>query len=201
MYTVGVTGGICSGKTYICAYISKKYKVPFVNCDVLVRELQRKGTRTYIKIVREFGSDILRRDFRINRRKLGRIVFSDAKKRKRLDKIVHPEVKRLVREKKIMYSQKQKKIILVEVPLLFEAGMKSLCDTVVCVSVSLSVQVQRVMAKFNIDSKDALSRISSQMSLEDKMRRSNFIVKSVNSNTRVNREADRLWQKLNKQIV
>ena len=112
----------------------------------------------------------------IDFKSLGKIVFRDKEKLKKLNAITHPYVINKVELMLEEYRDNEKDIVILDVPLLYEAKMESYCDYVVCVYTDRETQIDRLMKRGHLDRQTAIKRIDSQMSLEDKKAKSDFII-------------------------
>ena len=119
---VGLTGGIASGKSSVSRLL-KERSVPVIDADVLAREVVAPGTSGLRAIVGEFGTDILSPDGTLDRKRLGDIIFKDAKKRRILNGIVHPAVRRAMLRDVVRCWWSGESICVLDVPLLVEAGL------------------------------------------------------------------------------
>lgn len=170
-YKIGVTGGIASGKSLVCSFL-REFGIPVISADEIVKELQ-KDAYYLMKIKELFGDEVFDGE-NLNRKKLANIIFSDENKRKLLNKLLHPPV--LLEIKKRMESLKDHKIIAVEVPLLFEVGIEDWFDEIWVVYIPKDLQVKRIIERDNITEEEALLRINSQISLENKVKRANYVI-------------------------
>lgn len=166
---IGITGGISSGKSVVSDYlISKGYKV--VDSDLLVHEAYQN-----IKI-----QDEIKKDFKIDaidRKELGKLVFSDETLRKKLESIIHPYVlKRIEEEKKNI-----DKVLFIVMPLLYEIGYEKNVDKVLVVNVNKVTQELRLMNRDNIDRSYAKKKIASQMPLEEKVKKADYVIDNNSS--------------------
>ena len=169
---IGVTGGIASGKSYVCNVL-KELGYPVVDSDEISKELSVKGMPVYQAIVETFGEEYLTEDGNIDRKKLGLLIFNNSAAKMVLDRATHPLI---VEEIKQRISNIQESLIFLDIPLLFEAKLQYLCDKIVCVYLERTVQIERLMNRDNIDYNYALSKIKSQMSLEEKKRLSDYVI-------------------------
>lgn len=119
---VGLTGGIASGKSTVSRLL-KERSVPVIDADFLAREVVAPGTSGLRAIVGQFGTDILSPDGALDRKKLGDIIFKDAKKRKILNGIVHPAVRRAMLREVVRCWWNGESVCVLDVPLLIEAGL------------------------------------------------------------------------------
>lgn len=170
-YKIGVTGGIASGKSLVCSFL-REFGIPVISADEIVKELQ-KDAYYLMKIKELFGDEVFDGE-NLNRKKLASIIFSDENKRELLNKLLHPPV--LSEIKKRMESLKDHKIIAVEVPLLFEVGIEDWFDEIWVVYIPKDLQVKRIIERDNITEEEALLRINSQISLENKVKRANYVI-------------------------
>jgi len=170
MLVIGLTGGIASGKSTISDNLRKMGAV-IIDADILSRQVVEPGEEAWRKIWRYFGSQAFNEDRTINRKKLAAIVFSDPEKREILNEIVHPEV--LDKTKLLIAQYKEEGLapmIVVDAPLLIEAGMDKMVDEIWVVAVDEEQQVKRVMARDNISREAALKRLNSQMPMAEKLK-------------------------------
>lgn len=193
--TVGLSGGVASGKSLVLQMFMNLGAYT-IDCDLLSREAVIPCSKAWWEVVRLFGSDtdtdIVKRDLEIDRKKLRRIVFGDARKRAVLEEIIHPEVRRKCVEridaiKKI--ESEQTALVVVSVPLLIETGMQSEFDKVIIVYASEEIQIRRVMEREGITRADAEKMIRLQMPLKEKLRFADIVI--TNEGT---------WQETEKQV-
>lgn len=162
----------CGDKEY-----SEKEKCYIIDTDELAHTLLLCGSPVIEKLTREFG-DILRENGDVDRKKLGRIVFSDANKLERLNRITHPEIVRRIRE---IIDEKHREgieYIIVDAPLLFESGADRLCDYIVAVTAPVQTRLKRIMSRDSIDEESARARINSQPTDEFYIYRSDEIIEN-----------------------
>lgn len=128
MKIIGITGGIGSGKSKVLSYLEETYRAPIYEADKVAHKLQEPGQLCYEKIVENFGQEILKEGGAIDRKKLGKIVFADAKKRKVLNEIVHPAVKVYIRERITEEKKNESPLFFIEAALLIEDHYDEICD-------------------------------------------------------------------------
>lgn len=204
MLNVGLTGGIASGKSTVAKMFQDKSAF-LIDFDVLVRSVQKPGALAWEKIVENFGSEILREDGTINREILGDIVFGDKEKLEKLNEIVHPLV---LEEWERQIADIKKKtphaIIISDIPLLIEVGKVDAVDMVVLVYVSPEEQVRRLVERDGYSREEALVRLDSQMSIDEKLMYSDLVVDNGGSLDETRKQVDDVWERLlerEKQIV
>jgi len=164
---VGLTGGIASGKSTISSYY-QSLNIPVIDADLEARLAVEVGEPAYHKIVDHFGTGILQSNGDINRIKLGEIVFSNEQERRVLNSIVHPDVGRRMDEKQRIAVEKGEKVVILDIPLLFENKLNKKVDKTILVYVSEDVQKKRLMKRNQLTFEQAIKRIRAQMPLEEK---------------------------------
>lgn len=177
-YFLGLTGGIASGKSTADDFF-KKENIPIIDSDLIVHQIMEVGQNGYNAVVAYFGTNILNDDQTINRRQLGEIVFSDKAKLKKLNELTHPLVHQEIKLQMEQYSLEKEKLVVIDVPLLFESGFESLCDGVLVISISPELQIKRLMKRNNFTKKEALARIDNQMPLSEKEKRATYVVANI----------------------
>lgn len=193
MKIIGITGGFGTGKTFV-ASILRSLGAKVIDADTIAHEAIRKGERAYSRVVRLFGSSVIGRDDEIDRRKLADIVFADNAKLKALNRIIHPEV---IRHIKREIGRKGKEgIIVIDAPLLVEAGLAGIVDILVVVICSRDKQITRCRKKFRIKKEDVSKRIKRQISLKKKIRMADFVIKNQGARSETRRQVKEMWEGL-----
>ncbi len=169
---VGLTGGIASGKSTVSNYF-REFGAEVLDADVVVKELSEKEENV-AKIIEIFGNEILDENGNISRKKMRERAFLEKDKLKQLNELLHPQVIEVFKNKR--ENTKEDEIVIFDIPLLFEAGMESLCDTVIVVYISKRVQLERMMKRdrHGIDLAERI--IESQMSMSDKIDKADIII-------------------------
>jgi len=173
--TIGITGGIATGKSTISKMVAE-LGFTVIDADVVAREVVEPGVNAYRSIVEHFGKDILLENGAIDRKKLGEIVFHNEDKRKLLNSIVHPEVRKVMLEKRDQAFQRGEKAVFLDIPLLYESGLTWMVDVVLVVYTDEKTQLQRLMKRNHFSKDEALARIRSQMPIEDKRKRADAVI-------------------------
>ncbi|MAF92185.1 MAG: dephospho-CoA kinase [Bdellovibrionaceae bacterium] len=172
---IGLTGGIASGKSQVRKLFEEK-SFKTLSADEVVHSLMKKGQKAYDEILQKFGVDILDKNQEIDRKALGELVFKDKKLLRCLEEILHPEVK-----KTFDNWQKQnagEDWIVYEIPLLFEKNREEDFDLIYCVSVSSERQIERIMKRDSISLEQAKARVKNQIPQEQKMAKSDIVLKN-----------------------
>ncbi|MGP4082671.1 dephospho-CoA kinase [Pseudalkalibacillus sp. R45] len=171
---VGLTGGIASGKSTISEMI-QEMNIPVIDADKIAREVVLPGEPAYKQIVEFFGTGILEEDSRLNRKKLGAIIFNDEEKRLKLNSIVHPAVRKRMLERRDELLEKHEAVVM-DIPLLFESKLTHMVDRTLLVYVDKETQLKRLMGRDHSSSEEALSRIRSQIPLDEKKKWANEVI-------------------------
>lgn len=171
---IGITGGIASGKSTVCQYlIDLGYYV--IDSDEISRRFTLVGGPIYQRIKKAFGQEYFLPNHELDRAKLADLIFHDPIARSQLNDLSHPLI---VEEIRNLIQNSSENIIFLDIPLLFEANLSYLCDTIVCVYVKSEVQIERLMNRDQISKEYAEAKIKSQMSLEEKKILSDYVIES-----------------------
>jgi len=196
---VGLTGGIATGKSTISEMFKSK-EIPVIDSDMIAREVVDINKPAYLKLIKEFSSEILLCTGHINRKKLSKIIFADEKKREKLNLIVHPEVRKKVIDEIRKYHTLGNNLLVLDVPLLYESKFDDLCDFVVVVFTDEATQCERLMKRDNLSKEEAKKRIEAQMSLRDKIKIADFKIDNSLSILETHKQFEMLLKKLNYRI-
>ncbi|WP_423059957.1 dephospho-CoA kinase [Bacillus safensis] len=175
---IGLTGGIASGKSTVSQMI-KEHGIRVVDADVIAKEAVAKGTPALQQIVQTFGEDVLLPNGELNRQQLGAIIFSDEEKRKQLNAIVHPEVRKEMLKQRDEGVSQQETFVVLDIPLLFESQLESLVDRIIVVYTTPELQLSRLMNRNDLSEEEALNRIHSQQSLEEKCKKADRVIENT----------------------
>jgi len=173
---VGLTGGIATGKSTVCAIFTGLGCV-LIDADVLAREVVEPGQPAHRAIVEEFGLGVLQPDGALDRKKLGAIVFADPARRKRLEAITHPAIReRFSRRLAELVAQDFAGIVIFDAAVMIESGNYKNMDRLVVVVTDEATQIARLIARDGCTREDALARIRSQMPLSEKARLADHVI-------------------------
>lgn len=178
--TIGLTGSVATGKSTVSKMIQKA-GIPLVDADIAARKVVERGTVGLTEIVAYFGKEILLADGSLNRAKLADIIFKNEEKRQKLNKITHPRVKDYMLEERKRYFAMGEKVVFFDIPLLFESHLESLVDQIVVVWVTPETELKRLMERNNLKKEAALDRINSQMGIDEKAKRADFVINNNES--------------------
>ncbi|MBU5245845.1 dephospho-CoA kinase [Bacillus halotolerans] len=172
---IGLTGGIASGKSTVANMLIDK-GITVIDADIIAKQAVEKGMPAYRQIIDEFGEDILLENGDIDRRKLGALVFTNEQKRLALNSIVHPAVREEMLKRRDESIANQETFVVLDIPLLFESKLESLVDKIIVVSVTKELQLERLTKRNQLTEEEALSRIRSQIPLEEKVSRADNVI-------------------------
>jgi dephospho-CoA kinase len=173
MLKVGITGGIGSGKTTVCK-IFELLGTPVYYADLEAKQLQNDNEELKTAILQEFGESIVNAEGLIDRTKLAAIVFSDKSKLQELNSIIHPAV--ATHFDNWLTIHQSSKYILKEAAILFESGANAGVDKVISVIAPIDIRISRTTKRDNISEELIQQRINNQLSDEEKIKRSDFII-------------------------
>ena len=162
MRVIGLTGGMASGKTTVSAYLAQK-GIKVIDADQISREICEKGEPGYSAVIREFGNGFLMEDGTLDRRALGRHVFSDTAALEKLEEILHP----LIIERVKQEIADACGTVVVDAALLHKAGLHSICSEVWVVCADEKTRIKRIVQRDGLTEEEAIGRIMHQPSLEE----------------------------------
>ncbi|MDR1160182.1 MAG: dephospho-CoA kinase [Syntrophomonadaceae bacterium] len=181
MRVIGLTGGIASGKSTVLNVL-KNWGFMVIEVDKTAHQIMEPGQKAYQEIVEFFGPHILDPEGNIDRVLLGNIVFNDPALLQKLNQITHPRVKEFLQQRlREIEKEQPQSVVVLEVPLLFEAGMDKLCDQVLVVWVDQETQIKRLMKREGMECGQACKRIMSQMDLNKKAKLADFVIDNTRS--------------------
>jgi len=196
MYTIGLTGGIGTGKTAV-ARILEELGAAILDADRVGHEVYLPGRPAYDAIVAEFGAEVVAEDGSIDRKKLGPIVFSAPEKLARLNAITHPRMKEMMREKLADADRSGAKVAVLEAALLFDAGWDDLTDEVWVTVVDAETAARRASERSDIPVEQVLERIQkAQMASEERIRRSDVVIDTSGTLEDTRRRTFDAWDRL-----
>jgi dephospho-CoA kinase len=177
MLLVGLTGNIGSGKSTVAQMLSER-GATIIDADVLARRAVELGTTAYAKIVARWGSSILAPDGHLDRAALRRVVFADHAQLEELNQIVHPEVERLRARLIEQAKRRGDRVVVCDIPLLFERHMTDRFDRIVLVDANRVIRLERLVKERGLRETEAMDMIAAQMPAELKRARADFIIEN-----------------------
>jgi len=198
MLIVGLTGGVASGKTTVSRAL-KEEGAYVIDADQIARELVRPNTPAWKELVEAFGTDILREDGFIHRKKLANRVFANLSQRKVLNRILHPRIaKEMERRVREIERKDPDAIVVIDAPLLVELGEHRRMDKVIVVTSTQSQQIERIRKRDGTGSEEALRIFSSQMPVKDKVKVADFVIRNDGLLAETKEKAREIFQELKK---
>jgi dephospho-CoA kinase len=192
---VGLTGGIGSGKSTVSRLLAARGAV-VIDADAIAREVVAVGTAGLAAVVQEFGAQVLQADGSLDREGLGRLVFGDPDRRAALNAIVHPLVGARMDELEREAAATGAAVVVHDVPLLAENGLRDLYDTVVVVDCDVETQLARLTTQRGMDEQDALARIAAQATREQRRAVADHVVLNATTLEDLEAAVDALWERL-----
>lgn len=177
MLKIGLTGNIAAGKTEV-KKIFDKLKIKTLCADELSHFLLEKDEKIIESIKKKFKNFDITTNDKIDRKKLGKIIFSDINKKNELEEIIHPQI-----IKKILYffeENKNEKYVVIDIPLLFEGKFEYLFDKIILVCASDNVRIERIKKRNGFDEDHIKKIMKSQLNQEYKKTKSNYIIENDN---------------------
>jgi len=195
MLLVGLTGNIGSGKSTVAQLLSER-GATIIDADVLARRAVELGTAAYASIVERWGTSILAADGLIDRAALRRIVFSEPQELEQLNAIVHPEVERMRAALVELARQRGDRLVVCDIPLLFERRMTDDFDRIVLVDAPRPVRLERLVRERGLRETEAMDMIVAQMPAELKRARANFVIDNDGTLTHLDQRVAEVWAAL-----
>ena len=192
MFKIGLTGGIASGKSTVLTYFKDK-GIPYIDADIVAREVVEPGTKGLEAIVDVFGSNVLHDDGTLNREALGAIVFHNEEKRRQLNDCLKEHIRNRIMELTAHYESNRTAVLIYDIPLLIEGEWYTMMDEVWLVNVNELTQIERLMSRNGFSKEDALARIKSQMRLDDKRSFADLIIDNNGTPQALTAQLDTIW--------
>jgi dephospho-CoA kinase len=195
MLLIGLTGNIGSGKSTVAQLLSER-GATIIDADVLARRAVEQGTSAYSAIVERWGTSILAADGLIDRAALRRIVFSEPTELEQLNAIVHPEVERMRITLVELARQRGDRLVVCDIPLLFERNLTAGYDRIVLVDAPRPVRLERLVRERGLRETEAMEMIVAQMPAELKRARADFVIDNVGTLTQLDQRVTEVWSAL-----
>ena len=198
MILIGLTGNIASGKSTVARLLSER-GATIIDADVLARRVVEPGMPAFDEIVRRWGPDVVGLDGSLDRDALRRLVFSQHEQLEELNGIVHPEVAayrdRLVEEAR----QRGDRLVVQDIPLLFERGIVDQFDRIVLVDAPRPVRLERLMRERGLSETESMDMITAQMPAELKRARADYIIENVGTVRELEERVSEVWHALERE--
>jgi dephospho-CoA kinase len=192
---IGLTGGAGSGKSTVSRMFGQ-LGAAVVDADEAAHAVYEPGMPAFDDIVSAFGPEYVGDDGRVDRARLGDLVFRDEEARKRLNAIVHPRVRDWMAERTVDAFERGAEVVLQDVPLLFENGLQGLYSKTILVYARPAIQVARLVGERGITRERAERMVASQMPIEDKKALADFVIDNEGSIDDSRRQVEEVWARV-----
>ena len=193
MTTIALTGGIACGKSTVSGMLAA-LGASIIDADQISRALTAPGGCALPAIREAFGDGVFNADGTLSRPALSAVVFRDREAIERLNAITHPLVRQQMENQLAECRKQGVQVVVLDVPLLFEANMQHMGDVVVCVTAPEEVQIARMASRNGYSREEALSRIRSQMPVSEKARLSDLVINTDKPLPELQKEVEQLYQ-------
>ena len=193
MFVIGLTGGIGTGKTEV-THVLRELGAVVIESDKVAHLSYRPGTDAYEDIIDQFGREILDESGVIDRAKLGGLVFAVPELRIHLEMIVWPAARSWIEERLIQEKERGTKIIVIEVPKLFEAGWDDLADAVWTIEAPSDLIAQRLNIRSNLGEAEKNARVKAQITNVERAERADLLIENTAKLAELREQITNLWQ-------
>ena len=199
VYRIGLTGGIASGKSTV-SDILRELGAIVIDTDRIAREVTTPGSPALLEMNRRYGPEILNEDGSLRRDAVGRIVFNDPAERKWLEGVLHPLIQARAEELATAAAAAGHRIVVFDVPLLFETGWNAWVDQVWTVYVPVDLQRRRLQLRDGYTETEIDSRLASQWPIDQKAERSDRVIDNSATLADTRRQVESYWRELETKI-
>ena len=199
MKVIGLTGGISSGKSTVSQFLAELGAV-IINADEIGHEAFKPDTELWHAVVSAFGKQIIASDGAIDREKLGAIVFSNPEALARLNRIMHPRMRDMVKAQLEEYQRQEVSVVILEAPLLLEAGWTSLVDEVWVATAPKATVLKRLKERTGLSESESLARLRSQLPAKERLKHADVVIDTDCSLGELKARVKQLWQELKTRI-
>lgn len=191
---IGLTGGIATGKSTVAKLLTVRGAI-LIDLDGIAREVVEPGQPSLLRIAERFGQAVLQKDGSLDRKKLGAVVFADPAERKALEAIIHPAIRTVMKERMSYHEgNSPDKLVVIDVPLLYESGLESYFQQIMVVYVPREEQLQRLLERDKLTVEEAQRRIQAQMDIEEKKRRADVLINNSGSLADTEQQIEGYWR-------
>ncbi len=195
MKVIGLTGGIGSGKSTVSQFLAELGAV-IIDADKVGHEAFKPDTELWREVVFAFGRQVLKPNGDIDRKKLGEMVFSNSESLSQLNQIMHPRMYDMVKAQLEDYRRQKVEVVVLEAPLLIEAGWTSLVDEVWVTVAPESTILRRLQGRMGLSQAEALARLRSQLSSAERLKHADIVINTDFDLDEVKARVKELWAKL-----
>ena len=195
MKVIGLTGGIGSGKSTVARYLAE-LGAAVMDLDKVGHEVMKSGSRTFTKIVGQFGKNILNARGEIDRARLAEIVFKDPGALARLNRVVHPAIDKIIDERIAAYRRQGKKVVVLEAAAMLEAGKAKQADEIWVTIAPETAVLKRLRERSGYSQEESRARIRTQLSDKERIRQADVVIDTGGSLDDVKARVAKEWEKL-----
>ena len=195
MKVIGLTGGIGSGKSTVSQFLAE-LGATIIDADKIGHETFKPETEAWREVVAAFGQQIVAANGTIDREKLGTIVFSNPEARARLNQIMHPRIYEVVRAQLAEYQRQGVSVVVLEAPLLVEAGWTSLVDEVWVTTASEDTVLKRLRERTGLSEVESQTRIRAQLPTEKRIKEADVVIDTDCNLDELKAKTGELWRGL-----
>jgi dephospho-CoA kinase len=192
--TIGLTGGIGSGKSTVSALLARRGAV-IIDADAITKELQQPGTEVFAAMVERFGPGIVAPDGTLDRQAVADIVFADEQALKDLNAIVHPAVGAET-TRRILEQAETDHLVVLDIPLLVESAGKRPVAGILVVDVDPEIAVQRLVAQRGFSEADARARMARQATREERLAKADLVNDNSGTLEDLAAQVEALWPRI-----
>ncbi|MFF2090811.1 dephospho-CoA kinase [Paenibacillus sp. NPDC058174] len=192
---IGLTGGIATGKSTVASMLVERGAL-LVDADQVAREVVMPGEPALEAVASKFGQAVIHKeDGTLDRKALGAIVFNNKDKLAQLEGILHPAIRTRMQQRIQQYEiDFPQKLVVADIPLLYETGQASLYDGIMVAYVPEKLQLERLMLRNAIDADEAQHRVKLQMDIEEKKRRAEWVIDNSGTLEETSRQISLFWK-------
>ncbi len=195
MLKIAITGGAGSGKSTV-ARMFEELGAPVLDADAAAKDSVAVGTPAWQELRRLYGEKYFNPDGSLNRAKVAQLVFTDPAARQKLNDIVHPRVAEELKARIKELEQQGAPLVMVEVPLLYEAGLQGAYDRIIVVYVDPADQVRRLAGRDGRDAAEIEGILKAQWPLVDKAAQADFVVDNRGTLEETRRQVEAVWREI-----
>ena len=190
---IGLTGGIATGKSTVSRMLTSRGAL-LIDADILARQVMEPGHPVFRAVIEHFGRQMLHPDGGLDRKKLGAYIFEHPEERLVLNEITHPAIRAETRQRMAEYeAQYPDKLVVADIPLLYESGQEAMYEQVMVVYVPSPIQLERLVLRDGLDTAQAEMRLASQMNIEDKKNRADILINNSHGLEETERQIEMFW--------
>jgi dephospho-CoA kinase len=196
---IAITGGAGTGKSTV-ARMFKELGAEVLDADAIAREAVAVGAPAWQELRRLYGEDYFNQNGELNRSKLAQLVFTDPEERRRLDGLIHPRVEAGLQARVAELGNRGVKLVLVEVPLLYETGREGAFDRVIVAAAPEALQIRRLRGRDGRGEAEIRGILAAQWPIADKVARADYVVDNGGSRRNTRRQVKNIWGDLKNQL-